>query len=136
MRNIKLTYHDEDGVWWFESADLPGFSAVGNTLEEARQQAKEGLAFALGTEDFSIIENSDDSVGLAKTWSGALINNLHITNNVKELDSSIFWSPSKNTQELSGKMTKTVNALVKSSVTKDPNTNTSPSGQLRTLVEA
>lgn len=132
MRNIKLTYHNEDGVWWVESADLPGFSAVGNTLEDARGQAKEGLEFALGTKDFSV----DDIVQSAGTRPEKLIYGFHVTNNVEAFDSSTFWRPCKDVQEFSGKTAKTVNDLARSSAIKDPNTNTSPSGELRMLVEA
>ena len=71
MRNIELTYHQEDGVWWVDSDDLPGFYAAADTLEDAKEQAKDGLAFALETEDFSTTESFEDPVQLIGARSGA-----------------------------------------------------------------
>ncbi|BDR52481.1 hypothetical protein KIM372_03880 [Bombiscardovia nodaiensis] len=46
MLQITLTYHQElspVGTWWADSPDMPGFYAAGNTLEETRVQAIEGV---------------------------------------------------------------------------------------------
>ena len=56
MRNIALTYHHEDGVWWVDSDDIPGFYAAADSLEDARKEAKAGVAFALGDDDFSVFD--------------------------------------------------------------------------------
>lgn len=53
---IHLTYHQEAGQWWVEAAELPGFVAVGATLEEVRDLASTGLPEYLGTEDIEVFE--------------------------------------------------------------------------------
>lgn len=42
MRTAQLIYHDAPEGWWAASPDLPGYSAVGTTLDEVRALAREG----------------------------------------------------------------------------------------------
>ena len=44
-RQVNITYHREDGVWWAESDDMPGFSAAGDTFAETRKLAREDIPF-------------------------------------------------------------------------------------------
>ena len=44
-RQVNVTYHREDGVWWAESDDMPGFSAAGDTFAETRKNVWEGVDF-------------------------------------------------------------------------------------------
>lgn len=44
-RQVKITYHKEDGAWWAESDDMPGFSAAGDTFAETRKLAREDIPF-------------------------------------------------------------------------------------------
>lgn len=44
-RQVNITYHREDGTWWAESDEMPGFSAAGNTFEETRRLAREDVPF-------------------------------------------------------------------------------------------
>ncbi len=48
MTAIRVTYHHEDGAWWADSPDLDGWVAGGDTLAEARVQAREGIKFFVG----------------------------------------------------------------------------------------
>ena len=43
MKEIKLVYHYEPPGWWAESPDLARYYAAGQTLDEVRSLAKEGL---------------------------------------------------------------------------------------------
>lgn len=43
--NVGVTYHFEDGLWWAESDDAPGYYAGADTLEQLRQDVREGLEF-------------------------------------------------------------------------------------------
>lgn len=57
VQTITITYHHEGLYWWADSTDLPGFTAGGDTLHEARQLAKEGVSFYLNdTQDLDIRE--------------------------------------------------------------------------------
>ena len=45
VRNVTVIYHREDGVWWADSPDMPGFSAAGDSFKETRELAIEGVPF-------------------------------------------------------------------------------------------
>lgn len=46
MRVVKVVYHVEgDGSWWAESPDVPGFTAVGQSLAEVRELVQSGVPF-------------------------------------------------------------------------------------------
>jgi predicted RNase H-like HicB family nuclease len=42
MRTAQFIYRSEGDGWWAASADLPGYSAVGESFEEVRRLAAEG----------------------------------------------------------------------------------------------
>ena len=50
--DVRIEYHQEDGSWWAESPELPGFFAAGSTLEEVRSEAQGGVIFYM--EEYSI----------------------------------------------------------------------------------
>lgn len=52
---VHLTYHLEDDSWWAESDQLPGLFAGGDTLDEAKELAKQAVRDELG-EDVAIID--------------------------------------------------------------------------------
>jgi predicted RNase H-like HicB family nuclease len=56
MLTVEVTYHHEDGSWWAESDDVPGFSALGSSLTETRERVRSGLAFHLQTDEFDLRE--------------------------------------------------------------------------------
>ena len=31
VKSVKIIYHRDEGAWWADSPDMPGFSAVGDT---------------------------------------------------------------------------------------------------------
>lgn len=45
---MQITYHHEDGSWWAESHDLPGLFAGGDSLEEAKELARQVVSDELG----------------------------------------------------------------------------------------
>lgn len=50
----RVTYHYEDGLWWADSEDAPGYYAGADTFAELRERAAEGIAFhleAIGAEE-------------------------------------------------------------------------------------
>jgi predicted RNase H-like HicB family nuclease len=60
---ITVTYHFEDGTWWAESDDVPGFFAAGQSVGETRQLVRSGLAFhfdGVDVGDLEIRETRDD----------------------------------------------------------------------------
>lgn len=63
LKTVHLRYHYEQGTWWAESRDLPGFSAAGATFNETRQLAHEGVAFQLPDEQVMILEEASMLVG-------------------------------------------------------------------------
>ena len=42
---VKIVYHHEDGIWWAESDNMPGFYAAGNTFGEVRKNVRSGVDF-------------------------------------------------------------------------------------------
>lgn len=50
--SVRVLYHEEPECWWAESPDLEGWSAAGDSFDEVRRLAEEGIRFAL--EDDSV----------------------------------------------------------------------------------
>jgi predicted RNase H-like HicB family nuclease len=44
---VRVLYHQEPEGWWAESPDVERWLAAGDTFEEVRQLAEEGVSFAL-----------------------------------------------------------------------------------------
>lgn len=42
---VRVVYHFEDGSWWADSEDAPGYYAGAATLEQLRERVREGLEF-------------------------------------------------------------------------------------------
>lgn len=61
MRTVTVVYHSEMGSWWADSRDpgLETFVAGGDTLDETRRLAGEGLEFHLG-DKVALIEMFED----------------------------------------------------------------------------
>lgn len=61
MRTLTVTIRREEGSWWVRSDDMPGYVAVGDSLEEVRGLLAEGVPFYFDDdpEPFEIIEVFD-----------------------------------------------------------------------------
>jgi predicted RNase H-like HicB family nuclease len=44
---IRILYHEDPRGWWAESPDIERWTVVGDTYDEVRALANEGVAFAL-----------------------------------------------------------------------------------------
>ena len=44
---IRILYHQEPQGWWAESPDIDGWSVAGETYDEVRRLAEDGVSFAL-----------------------------------------------------------------------------------------
>ena len=67
-RQVNITYHGEDGVWWAESNDMPGFSAAGDTFAETRKLAREDIPFFFDdNEPTTIREFLDNGTEVVRT---------------------------------------------------------------------
>ena len=44
---VRILYHQEPNGWWAESPDLDGWSVAGETYEDVRRLAEDGVSFAL-----------------------------------------------------------------------------------------
>jgi predicted RNase H-like HicB family nuclease len=62
---VTVVYHYEDGLWWFESPDVPELSGGGNTFKEARARANEGVTFVL-QRPVELDERLDDAARAAR----------------------------------------------------------------------
>jgi len=63
MREIIVVYHYEAPYgWWVDSPAIDGWSASGETLEEAYAMATEGVAFALDTHAVRLTHRLADDV--------------------------------------------------------------------------
>lgn len=69
---IKATYHHEESTWWAESEDLPGFSAVNESLAEVRKMLLEALPEFAPDGDVSVVEHLGDGALLVPL--GARVN--------------------------------------------------------------
>jgi len=65
MRTVTVVYHLEDGSWWAEADDVPGFVAGADTFDETRARVHEGLEFDLG-EPVEVDERFDDEATVAR----------------------------------------------------------------------
>lgn len=45
VKSVKIVYHRDEGAWWADSPDMPGFSAIGDTFDGTRKLALEGIPF-------------------------------------------------------------------------------------------
>jgi predicted RNase H-like HicB family nuclease len=48
MRDVAVRYHSEPQGWWAESEDLPGWTAVGASLEELRDLVRSAVDTHVG----------------------------------------------------------------------------------------
>lgn len=60
MTPATVVYHHEDGTWWADSPDVPGFTAVSDTLSELRQMVREGVPFYLDESEVELYEQNVD----------------------------------------------------------------------------
>ena len=44
---VRILYHQEPQGWWAESPDIEGWSVAGESYEEVRRLADDGVSFAL-----------------------------------------------------------------------------------------
>lgn len=56
VRSVEIVYHREDGVWWADSPDMPGFSAAGDTFAETRKLAIEDLSFYFDDDKPNVVD--------------------------------------------------------------------------------
>jgi predicted RNase H-like HicB family nuclease len=54
MDRIRVIYHREPEGWWAESPDIDGWSAAGDSYDETRQLAEDGVRFALERDDVQV----------------------------------------------------------------------------------
>lgn len=59
MSEIRIRYHHEPEGWWADSPDMPGFSVAGETLDEVKKMAREGVAFATNAEVVVVEESAN-----------------------------------------------------------------------------
>ena len=58
---VMVTHHRaEDGSWWADSPDLPGWSVSAATAEELRLFIEEGVRFTLNRPDVNIVHAPED----------------------------------------------------------------------------
>lgn len=56
MPTVRIVYHQEGLQWWADSPDVDGFAAGGDSLAEARELAREGVAFYFDDQELDIRE--------------------------------------------------------------------------------
>lgn len=64
MRQIAVTYHREDGAWWAEASEAPGFSALADSREELDRMVHEGLVFHFDGEPVSVLRYDETGAAL------------------------------------------------------------------------
>jgi predicted RNase H-like HicB family nuclease len=56
MAVATVIYHFDDPGWWAESPEFPEYSAFGDSLDEVRALAHEGLRFAADDDDLLVVD--------------------------------------------------------------------------------
>lgn len=51
---VRVIYHHEPEAWWAESPEVEGWYGAGESFEEVRQLAEEGIPWALERDDVSL----------------------------------------------------------------------------------
>jgi predicted RNase H-like HicB family nuclease len=46
---VRVLYHQDRQAWWAESPDIDGWSVAGESHEEVRRLAEDGVSFALAS---------------------------------------------------------------------------------------
>lgn len=65
MRTIHVVYHHEEGSWWAESDDMPGWTAIGGSLREIRRLVREGIGIFFEGVEIDLRESyADDPAAL------------------------------------------------------------------------
>lgn len=72
---VRVRYHFDEGAWWADSPDIPGFSAAGRSFDEVRQQVREGVPFFLG-ESAAVVE---EGIPEAFPQGDASVATIHLT---------------------------------------------------------
>lgn len=72
MKKARVTYHREPEGWSALSADVPGYSAFGETLGEVRGLVREGLAFFLDLEWDQLLIEEEGIVFYGETVGKAM----------------------------------------------------------------
>ncbi len=54
MDRIRVIYEQDEDTWVATSPEIPGWTAIGDSFEEARELAEEGVRFALEREDVEV----------------------------------------------------------------------------------
>ncbi|MBX3194728.1 MAG: DUF1902 domain-containing protein [Microbacteriaceae bacterium] len=67
MRQIRVTYHREDGSWWADSDEIAGFTAAAGTLAKLRELTAEAANFYLD-EPVALDEYLDSGARLDAPW--------------------------------------------------------------------
>lgn len=68
VTNATVVYHREDGMWWADSPDLDGYTAVGDSIGELQLLVHEGLPFYVGS-DVLINEELEGGLPLVQDLS-------------------------------------------------------------------
>jgi predicted RNase H-like HicB family nuclease len=58
---VRVLYHQEPEGWWAESPDIAGWTVAGDSYDEVRQLAEDGVPFALAAAAESDGEEFDES---------------------------------------------------------------------------
>ena len=62
MATVRVIYHEEPDGWWAESPDVDGFGAAGESLEEVRRLAADGISFYLEADSVELDERFPTTV--------------------------------------------------------------------------
>lgn len=54
-RSFRVYFYREEGTFWAESPDAPGFTAAARSFDELEPQVVEGLRFWMGDDEASLV---------------------------------------------------------------------------------
>lgn len=74
MQRIDVVYHREDGSWWAESDEMPGFSALAIELAQVRTAVRSEAEHRFG--DGVVLVEADESGALIAGATGWLTNRM------------------------------------------------------------
>lgn len=92
VTSATVVYHHEDGTWWADSVDVPGFTVVERSLAALRTAVQSALPFFLDEPDVVVLEMNAD---------GSVVRDLHVRSGLEWSDRGFHIVTSPGTAQAS-----------------------------------
>jgi predicted RNase H-like HicB family nuclease len=94
MGTVRVRYHLDEGAWWADAPELPGWSAAGDTFSEVRAMARQGAEVFAGLGTVVVEEGVPDQESLDQAQGGPLVATLNTATPVAIEGVARIWTAS------------------------------------------